>query len=124
MLRYVTIPLLSLFLQAQAVHAQMGSPIKAPRSIGGTSGNVLSLACLGLRWLFTAAIIFSIVLVLWAAIEYMRSAGDPAKVKASTNRLVYAAIGVAVAILARTVPIFVGSVLNVSGGTDISTICR
>jgi|GEM_PF-3139851 len=118
--------LLSLMLRADhALAAFPTSPIKPPTSIEG--GNVapraLALACTGLSWIFTAAIIFSIVMVLLAGIAYMRSSGDPAKVKEATGKLVYTAIGVAVAILARTLPILVGSILGVSGGTDIGGIC-
>jgi hypothetical protein len=123
-MRYIFSTLVIALANIQFANAQLGSPIKAPRNVGGSGATLLSIACLGLRWLFTAAIIFSIVLVVLAAFEYMRSAGDPAKVKSATNRIVYAAIGVAVAILARTVPILVGSVLNVSGGTDVGAICR
>lgn len=109
----------------EALAAFPESPIKPPQSIGSTAfgPRALSLACTGLSWLFTAAIIFSIVMALLAAIGYMRAAGDPGKVKESTNKLIFTAIGIAVAIVARTVPIFVGSLVGVSGGTDIGAIC-
>lgn len=104
------------------------APIKPPSKIGigtGTGGaRAMNLACLGLRWIFTAAIVFSIIMALLAAIEYMRSAGDPAKVKASTNRLIFTAIGIAVAILARSLPVIVGSFLDVSGGTASGSLCQ
>lgn len=123
-MRYFLIPAFALLLQAQSAFAQFTSPIKPPTTVGGFQGGILGVACLGLRWLFTFAIIFSIVLALLAAIQYMRSAGDPGKTKEATNKLIYAAIGVAVAIAARTLPILVGSVLQTTGGTDIGAICR
>ncbi len=122
---YLAITGLTLLFQAQSAFAQIRPTIKPPTKVGISESGILGIACLGLRWLFTFAIIFSIVLVLLAAIEYMRSSGDPGKVKDATNKIVFAAIGVAVAIAARTLPILVGSLLQASGGTtDIAAICR
>jgi hypothetical protein len=117
-MRYLLIPLMTLGLTAQSALAQLESPIKPPTSVGISGGGIIGLACLGLRWLFTAAIIFSIIMALVAGYRYMTSAGDPAKVTLANNTLIYVAIGVAVAILARTVPILVGSVVAGSARLD------
>lgn len=73
------------------------------------TGKVMDLICLILSWIFTAAIVLSIVIVLMAAFKYMTAAGDPEKLKTAHKMLMYVAVGVAVAILARTIPILVGS---------------
>ncbi len=100
------------------------APIKPPKEISLFSSGPADFVCLGLKWLFTAAIIFSIVLALVAAYEYMTSAGDPGKVKQATNRLIFVAIGIAVAILARSMPVLVGSLLGAERSTDTSAWCR
>lgn len=121
--------LLSWFVQAQVAFALVEPPIKRPTSVGilaGNGGAIISLGCLGLRWLFTIAIILSIVFALLAALDYITSAGDPAKVKKATNRIIYAAIGIAVALLARSLPVIVGGVLSIAGSTSSTTsnLCR
>lgn len=116
--------LLSLALRIPEALAIGEAPIKPPTSVGIASGGVLGIVCLGLTWLFTAAIIFSIVMALVAAFEYMRGAGAPEKVKQATNRLIFVAIGVAVAILARSVPVLVASIIGASGSANTSSICR
>lgn len=116
--------LLGLVLLTHQVYAIAKAPITPPTgpiSIGG--GTVAGVVCLGLQWLFTGAILFSIILALVAAYEYMRSSGEPAKVTAATNRLIFVAIGVAVAILARTLPVLVGSLFNASASGDTSSFC-
>lgn len=115
--------LLASILIAHTVFAISESPIKPPTQISLTQGGAAGVVCLGLQWLFTAAIIFSIVVVLLAAYDYMRSSGDPALVKSATNRLVYVAIGIAVALLARTVPVLIGSVFGAASSGDTSSFC-
>ena len=116
-----------LVLEAPAAFALESSPIKPPKNVpllsNGTNA-ALGVVCLGLKWLFTAAIVFSIVLALLAALDYMRGATDPAKVKSASNRLIFAAVGVAVAILARTLPVLVGTLIGVdSTTTNTSSLC-
>ena len=109
--------------QALPVNAQIPSaPVKPPTQVDtlttSGAGMLPNFVCLGLRWLFTFAILFAIVMILLAAYEYITSAGNPDKTKTATNRIIYAAIGIAVAILARTIPIMIGSIL---GGSDVTT---
>lgn len=114
--------LLSFALRAHQALAIPEPPIKPPKTIG--VGSPIGVACLGLKWLFTAAILFSIILALVAAFDYMRGGGSPDKIKAATNRLVFVAIGVAVAILARTMPVLIGTLIGAPGGTgNTSSIC-
>lgn len=118
--------LLSLVLRAQYALAANGlpeAPIKPPKSVGIASEGPTGIVCLGLKWLFTAAIIFSIVLAFMAAFDYMRSSGDPAKLKSATNRLVFVAIGIAVAIAARSLPVLVGSLIGAGESGDTSSLC-
>jgi hypothetical protein len=99
------------------------SPIKPPKALSTSASSVTKLACTGLQWIFTGAIVFSIVLILLAAIEYMRSSGEPAKVTSATNKLIWVAVGVAVAILARTLPLLIGGIFGVTG-LDFAAACK
>ena len=59
---------------------------------------------------------------LIAAYQYATSGGDPEKVGDASKRLLYAAIAVAVALIAQGVPYIVGSFLN-GGSTGFSSVC-
>lgn len=120
--------LLSLLVRVDVAFAQSAgigkAPITPPTSVGIVSGGAIGVVCTGLRWIFTAAILLSIILALVAALDYMRAGGDPGKLKTANNRLLYVAIGVAVAILARTLPVLVGSLIGASNSsTDTSSLC-
>jgi hypothetical protein len=98
------------YLVIATAYAQLPLPPRVDK-VTNTSKIITFLCDTVLSWIFTAAIILSIVMVLIAAFRYMTSAGDATKVKLATNMLIFAAVGVAVAILARTLPILVGSLV-------------
>lgn len=81
---------------------------------------LVNTACTAANWLFAAAIFLSIVFALLASLDYITSAGDPAKVKKATNRLIYAAIGVAVALVAFFIPGVVAGLLS----SSVGTVCK
>ncbi len=88
-------------------------PVTTP---GGLINNVL---CPILGWAFTILILLAVVFVLVAAFRYLTAAGDPEKVKHANYTLLYAAIAVAVAILAKAVPLIMGSLVS----STISVSC-
>lgn len=67
------------------------------------------------NWLFTFVVILAIVFVLIAAFKYLTAAGDPEKVKSASHNLIYAAVAVVVALLARGMPLLIGSLFGQSG---------
>mgnify|MGYP001566896119 CR=1 FL=1 len=74
-----------------------------------TLPQLTSKICVAINWIFTFLIIIAIIFVLIAAFKYLTAAGDPEKVKAASHTLVYAAVAVAVAIVAKGVPLIVGN---------------
>lgn len=115
------------FLLSYPVALALDKPpaaLRPPTTVGIASGGVLGVVCTGLTWLFTAAIVFSIVMVLVAAYEYMQGGSSPDKVKKATNRLIFVAIGIVVAILARSVPVLIANFIGADGAGDTSTVCR
>lgn len=94
-----------------------GKVVTAPRVTGfGSANAIVGQMCNAASWIFAAAIILSIVAALLAAIKYIGSSGDPAKVKEATHRLIFAAVGVAVALVAFFLPGIVASLLSTSVG--------
>lgn len=105
------------------VHVTLAQGLQSPKKITDFSKpngqGFIEFGCAVAGWIFAAAIILSIVMVLLAAIGYMRSSGEPAKVKESTNKLIYAAIGVAVALISFFFPTIISGLIT----TEIGLVC-
>lgn len=108
------------FLSIPLAHA-MGVVGSLPHPDGFSTPNALvGQACTVAQWIFAAAIIFSIIYVLLAAFTYMSSSGDPGKVKTATSRLLYVAIGLAVAFVAFFFPNMIAKVFDIN---DYAHVC-
>ena len=77
-------------------------------------GAVAMKACGVFNILFTGAIIVTIIFVLLAGIQYITQGSDPSKVSEAHQKLIWAAVGFGVALLARVVPSIVASFLGTS----------
>lgn len=53
----------------------------------------------------------SLIILVWAGMKYTLSSGDPAKTAEAKNQIIYAAIGIAVAVSATSIVALVGSML-------------
>ena len=63
------------------------------------------------NWLFTVLLIVAVIFILIAAFNFITAAGDPEKVKTARQFVIYALIGVVVALLARGLITFIQSVI-------------
>jgi hypothetical protein len=90
-------------------------PLPPPAPGLNSTNSIQTSICSILDYVFTAAIILSIALVLIAAFKYMTASGDPEKLKSAHKTLMYVAVGLAVAILSRTIPILVGNFIGYGG---------
>ena len=70
--------------------------------------------CAVVYWIFGAMIILAVIFVLVAAFRYLTAGGDPEKVGKANHSLVYAAVAVVVALLARAVPTIVATFMGAS----------
>ena len=85
-----------------------------PELQGGLQDTGKNLLQLGLSWLFIIAAVLALIFTIFSGIQWITSGGDPGKVTAAKNRLMYSIIGliiVAVAFLTLRVII---STLGVS----------
>lgn len=83
-----------------------GSLPAAPvTSIGGFVGLICTIA----GWLFVFLVVLTVVFIILAAFNYLTASGDPEKVKNASRQLIYAAVAIVVAVLARGVPIIVAT---------------
>jgi hypothetical protein len=94
--------------------------LPAPDQTGITdTGTIFDSICTVLNYVFTALIILAILFVLIAAFKYLTAGGDPEKVKAASKTLIFAAVAVAVGILAQAIPIIVGNFIGAGGGFQV-----
>ena len=91
------------------------TPANVPQSSINSVGGVLNLLCVVFGWAFYFLIVLAVIFVIVAAFKYLTAAGDPEKVKSAGSTLLYAAIAIGVALLARAVPLVVGAFLNTTG---------
>jgi membrane-associated HD superfamily phosphohydrolase len=110
--------ILALVLPAMAFAQE--TPI-APVTSNVPQGNitslqsVLQLFCTVFSWAFYFLIVLAVIFIIVAGFKYLTAAGDPEKVKAAGTMLIYTAVAIVVALLARAVPLIIGSFLGASG---------
>jgi hypothetical protein len=105
-------PVVALMLPI-VVSAQISNaPVPLPSTPYTGTGNVVNLVCGSLGWIFWGLIVLTIVFVLVAAFKYLTASGDPEKVKNAGHTLLYAAIAIVVALIAKGVPLIISSFIG------------
>jgi Type IV secretion system pilin len=112
------IPAVSLLLPLTTFAQLQGPGVSAPVSGISSIGAVQSTLCQVVNWMFYLLIVFAVVMVLVAAFKYLTAAGDPEKVKSASHTLLYAAVAVIVAIIAKAFPSLIGSFIGQSGASN------
>ncbi len=56
--------------------------------------------------------ILVVIMILLAGFQFLTAAGDPKKVEAAKNKIIYAVIGIAVMAVAATIPAFVANFIK------------
>ncbi|MEZ4156923.1 MAG: hypothetical protein R3B52_03100 [Candidatus Paceibacterota bacterium] len=64
------------------------------------------------NWMFVFLLIFAVIMVLVAAFKYLFAGGNDDKIKSAHRMLIYAAVAVAVGLLAQTLVFLVDSILG------------
>lgn len=73
---------------------------------------VLNYFCVFYDWAFYFLVALAVIFGVIAAFRYLTSAGNAEKVKSANSTLLYAAIAIAVALLARGIPLIVSTFLG------------
>ncbi len=92
-------------------------PSSIPSALASADQAQDRLLKLGINWLFIVAGVLAVIYVLWSGIQYITSQGDPSRVSAAKQRLLYAIIGLVVVIGAYVI---VNTVLGVLGLGSVS----
>ncbi len=72
-----------------------------------------------LNWFFNIVIILGIIFIIYAGFTYITSSGDPSKTKRALQILMYALIGIAIAILAKALIRLVAEFISPGIGTQL-----
>ena len=72
----------------------------------------LNMMNITINIIFIGLMILVIIMVLMGAFKLMTAAGDTAKVTAGRNQIIYAAIGLVVALIAKAVPSIVSAIFG------------
>ncbi|MCH7828697.1 hypothetical protein IH982_02390 [Patescibacteria group bacterium] len=65
-----------------------------------TGADLLDRIALIGNWVFAIFLAMSIIYIILAAFQFVTGGGDPAQVTAARQKLIYAAVGIAIALLA------------------------
>jgi hypothetical protein len=82
--------------------------------------SVLQLFCAVFGWFFYGLIILAVIFILIAAFKYLTAGGEPENIKKAGSMLLYAAVAIAVALLAKAIPVVIGTFL---GSSSTITSC-
>lgn len=65
--------------------------------------DILEIADTVVEWAFAFFFALAAFFILWAAYEYLTAGGAEAKLTSAKNKLVYAAVGIGIALVARSI---------------------
>ena len=107
----------SFFLITPSAFAQTLAPNSLPAPVITSLGGVITFICRAINWIFTFLVIGAVLAVIIAAFLYLTSAGDPKRTKSASGLIIFSAIAIAVALIAKGIPLAVASFFGGSIGT-------
>jgi magnesium-transporting ATPase (P-type) len=118
----VAVPTAMVFAQAGG---GVGLPGPGDTVLGQTpdQSGIIKFICVIFNYAFFALLLAAVGFVLYAAFRYLTAAGDPAKVTVANKTLIFAAVAIAVALVARAVPVIVGNFVLSNGGGTSFDVC-
>ena len=106
------------FAQTTIIPPGPAAGTNIPQSNITSLQTILNDLCVVFAWMFYFLIVVAVIFVIVAAFKYLLAGGDPEKVKAAGATLLYAAVAIGVALLAKAIPLVIGSFLGASGVTS------
>ena len=64
------------------------------------------------NWLFVILSIVAVIFIVLAGLQFITGGGNPETIASARMKLMYAAVGIAVALLARAVPLVITSIIS------------
>ncbi len=95
-----------------SIHGTVIDPEHPPQSDVTSVSDVIVIICKVFGYAFFILIALAALFIILAAFRYLTSGGDPEKAKKAGSTLLYAAVAVGVALLARAIPLVAASFLG------------
>ena len=76
------------------------------------AANLVAILDVIVDWVFAIVMIFAIIFIVLAALQFIQGGGDPTAVGEARRKLLYAAIGIAVAVMAQGIPVVVRNIIG------------
>ena len=77
-----------------------------------TATGFVSLVANITNWIFAFFLLFAIIFIVLAGFQFVTAGGDPAAVSQARTKLLWAAVGIGVALLSRGIPNVVGDIVG------------
>jgi len=117
-------PLLVSAVDENVINPFKGTSMESPiDSAGQLVGNDNSLLIMAIKWMYTILFIVAVGYILWSAYDFVVSQGNDKKVEDAKNKLKYAVIAIAVALLATIASTLVKNSLGGGTSQDSCAIC-
>ena len=98
-------------LGGESVFAQAPPPDKIPTGVTTAQG-LVDLVKIITDWVFVVLVVVAIIFIILAAFQFVTGGGDPAAVGEARTKLIWAAVGIGVALLSRG---FSGAIEDIVG---------
>lgn len=86
-------------------------PNKLPATVD-TGGKLVDVIRDITNWFFVVFLLFAVVFVILAAFQFLSGGGDPQAVTQARQKLIWAAVAVIVATMARAIPTVVNNIVS------------
>jgi protein-S-isoprenylcysteine O-methyltransferase Ste14 len=103
------------FMLSSAAFGQVANIPGVERVGPSTVGGLVDLIRQIVRWIYIIFFIIAVLMIIMAAFTYLTAGGDAEKVATAKNRLIYAAVAIAVALLAVGFEVIVRNFLTAPG---------
>ena len=103
------------------VFPTMISAWEEPAEIVTTADQLLSIITYVTNMIFTIVLALAIIFIIIAAFNFLTAGGSPEKIATARQMLIYALIGIAVALLAKSMRPLIEALLSSGAGTGTPT---
>src|SRR3989344_3472828 len=111
MKKVIAVSLFSLVL-ALAMAGSVSAIAPIPTGITSAGGFVAAIEVLT-DWLFVILTVVAVIFIVLAGLQFITGGGDPAALSAARTKLIWAAVGILVALLARGLPAAIQNLVGV-----------
>ena len=88
-----------------------GKGLPVETEVPGTGLALLGRIDLITNWVFAVFIAIAVIFIVLAAFQFITGGGKPEEVSLARQKLIYAVIGIAIALLARSLPLVLRNIL-------------